>query len=82
MWRYEMQPDGTLKNGKISFDWNLTEDDEALDGMRVDKEEDLFVSAPGGLWILNSEDKLLAKLLHLNALLTWPGAMKMERRYI
>jgi sugar lactone lactonase YvrE len=29
LWRYEVQPDGTLKNGKVFFDWNLTEDDEA-----------------------------------------------------
>ena len=63
LWRYEVQPDGTLKNGKIFFDWNLTEDDEALDGMKVDKEGNLFVSAPGGLWILSPEGKLLGKIV-------------------
>jgi gluconolactonase len=63
LWRYEVEPDGTLKNGKIFFDWNLTEDDEALDGMKVDKEGNLFVSAPGGLWILSSEGKLRGKIV-------------------
>ncbi len=63
LWRYEVQPDGTLKNGKILFDWNITEDDEALDGMKVDKEGNLFVSAPGGLWILSPEGKLLGKIV-------------------
>ena len=63
LWRYEVQADGTLKNGKILFDWNITEDDEALDGMKVDKEGNLFVSAPGGLWILSSEGKLLGKIV-------------------
>ncbi len=63
LWRYEVQADGTLKNGKIFFDWNLTEDDEALDGMKVDKEGNLFVSAPGGLWILSAEGKLLGKIV-------------------
>lgn len=62
LWRYEVQPDGTLKNGKIFFDWNLTEDAEALDGMKVDKEGNLFVSAPGGVWILSAEGKLLGKI--------------------
>lgn len=28
LWRYEVKPDDTLQNGKIFFDWNLTEDDE------------------------------------------------------
>ena len=62
LWRYEVQTDGTLKNGKIFFDWNLTEDDEALDGMKVDKEGNLFVSAPGGVWILTADAILLGKI--------------------
>jgi gluconolactonase len=63
LWRYEVQPDGTLKNGKVFFDWNSTEDDEALDGMKVDKEGNLFVSAPGGVWILSPDAKLLGKII-------------------
>ncbi len=63
LWRYEVQADGTLKNGKIFFNWNITEDDEALDGIKVDKEGNLFVSAPGGLWILSAEGKLLGKIV-------------------
>jgi gluconolactonase len=63
IWRYEVQPDGTLKNGKIFFDFNLTEDDEALDGLKIDKEGNLYVSAPGGLWILSSEGKVLGKIV-------------------
>ncbi len=63
LWRYEVQSDGTLKNGKVFFDWNLTEDDEALDGMKVDREGNLFVSAPGGVWIISPEAKLLGKIV-------------------
>jgi gluconolactonase len=63
LWRYEVQPDGSLRNGKIFFDWNLTEDEEALDGMKVDKEGNLFVSAPGGVWVLSPEAKLLGKIV-------------------
>ncbi len=63
LWRYEVNNDGTLKNGKVFFDFSFTEDDEALDGMKVDKEGNLFVSAPGGLWILSPEGKLLGKIV-------------------
>jgi gluconolactonase len=63
VWRYEVQTDGTLKNGKVFFDWNLTEDDEAIDGIKVDKAGNLFVSAPGGVWIISAEGKLLGKIV-------------------
>jgi gluconolactonase len=63
LWRYEVQPDGSLKNGVVFFDFSFTEDEEALDGIKVDKEGNLFVSAPGGLWILNSQGKLLGKIV-------------------
>lgn len=63
LWRYEVNADGTLKNGKVFFDFSFTEDDEALDGMKVDKEGNLFVSAPGGVWILSAEGKLLGKIV-------------------
>jgi len=63
VWRYEVQEDGTLRNGKIFFDWNLTEDDEAIDGIKVDKAGNLFVSAPGGIWILSPDAKLLGKIV-------------------
>ncbi len=63
LWRYEVNTDGTLKNAKIFFDFNFTEDDEALDGIKVDRAGNLFVSAPGGLWILSAEGKLLGKIV-------------------
>ena len=63
LWRYEVQPDGTLKNGKVFYDFSFTEDDEALDGIKIDKDGNLFVSAPGGLWILNAHGKLLGKIV-------------------
>jgi gluconolactonase len=63
IWRYEVQPDGNLANGKIFFDFNFTEDDEALDGLKVDKLGNLFVSAPGGLWILSPDAKILGKIV-------------------
>lgn len=63
LWRYEVKGDGALTGGKVLFDWNFTEGDEALDGMKVDKKGNLFVSAPGGVWVLSPEGKLLGKIV-------------------
>jgi gluconolactonase len=63
LWRYEVEMDGTLTNGKVFYDFSFTEDDEALDGMKVDKQGNLFVSAPGGVYILNVQGKLLGKIV-------------------
>jgi gluconolactonase len=63
LWRYEVQTDGTLDKGKVFFDFSFTEDEEALDGIKVDRKGNLFVSAPGGVWILNADGKLLGKIV-------------------
>jgi len=63
IWKYEVNPDGTLANGEIFFDFNFTEDEEALDGLKIDKEGNLFVSAPGGIWVISPDAKLLGKIV-------------------
>ena len=55
--RYEVQPDGALKNGKLFFDMTSAPGEDALDGMKVDKAGNLYVSGPGGLWILSAGGK-------------------------
>ncbi|HVU94427.1 MAG TPA: SMP-30/gluconolactonase/LRE family protein [Puia sp.] len=63
IWRYAVNDDGTLHDGAIFFDCNQTEDEEALDGMKVDREGNLFVSAPGGVWIISPGGQLLGKIV-------------------
>jgi gluconolactonase len=60
---YEVKPDGTLANGKIFFDMNQTDDDEALDGLKIDNKGNIFASAPGGVWIISPEGKYLGKII-------------------
>jgi gluconolactonase len=62
IWRYDVQPDGTLKNGKIFYSFNYTLDDEALDGLKVDIAGNVFSSAPGGVYIISPDAKLLGKI--------------------
>jgi gluconolactonase len=60
--RYEVNSDGTLSNGRIFFDMTGAPGEEALDGLKVDQRGNLYVSGPGGLWIISSEGKHLGTI--------------------
>jgi gluconolactonase len=61
--RYEVQADGTLANGKVFFDVTSAEGEDALDGMKIDQKGNLYVSGPGGLWIISPEGKHLGTIV-------------------
>ena len=61
--RYESQPDGTLAHGSVFFDMTSAAGEDALDGMKVDQRGNLYVSGPGGLWILSPEGKHLGTVI-------------------
>ena len=60
--RYPVSADGSLGAGSVFFDMTGAPGEEALDGMKVDAEGHLFVSGPGGVWILSAEGKHLGTL--------------------
>jgi gluconolactonase len=53
--RYEANPDGTLSGGSVFFDMTSAPGEDALDGMKVDRKGNLYVSGPGGLWIIAAD---------------------------
>ena len=61
--RYEVQPDGTLKNGKLFFDFTSAAGEDGLDGIKVDQKGNLYVWAPGGLWVISPEGKHLGTIV-------------------
>src|ERR1044071_979715 len=61
--RYEVQPDGSLNNGKGLFDMTSAPGEDALDGMKSDKAGNLYVSGPGGLWIISPQGKHLGTII-------------------
>jgi gluconolactonase len=61
--RYEVNPDGTLSNGRVFFDMTSAEGEDALDGMKIDQKGNLYVSGPGGLWIISPEGKHLGTIV-------------------
>jgi gluconolactonase len=63
VYRYEVQPDGTVRNGKLFFDFTSIKGEDAIDGVKVDIEGNVYVSAPGGLQILSPEGKHLGTIV-------------------
>jgi gluconolactonase len=61
--RYEVNPDGTLSKGKVFFDMTSAQGEDALDGMKIDQKGNLYVSGPGGLWIISAEGKHLGTII-------------------
>src|SRR5438874_448547 len=61
--RYEVQPDGSVRNGKFCFDMTKALVEDAIDGMKIDKAGNLYVSGPGGLWIISPQGKHLGTII-------------------
>ncbi len=63
VYRYEVSVDGTLKNSKLFFDFTGFKGEDAIDGIKVDSEGNLYVSAPGGLQVLSASGKHLGTII-------------------
>ena len=57
--RYDVNPDCSLSNGRLFFDMTNAPGSDALDGLKVDQQGNVYSTGPGGLWILSSEGKQL-----------------------
>lgn len=60
--KYPVRDDGTLGAGELFFSMQDAPEEEALDGLKVDRDGNLFVSGPGGVWILSPEGTHLGTL--------------------
>jgi gluconolactonase len=61
--RYPVAPDGTLGAGSVFFDMTAAAGEDAIDGIKVDVQGHLYVSGPGGLWILSPDGRHLGTLV-------------------
>ena len=61
--RYEVGENGSLNNGKVFFDMTHAPGEDAIDGIKVDRRGNLYVSGPGGLWIISPEAKHLGTIV-------------------
>ena len=60
--RYEVNPDATLSGGKVFFDMTSAPGEDAIDGIKVDQQGNLYISGPGGLWVLSPAGKHLGTI--------------------
>jgi gluconolactonase len=61
--RYAVKADGTLANGEVFFDMTSAPGEDAIDGVKVDQRGNVYVSGPGGLWILSPNGKHLGTIM-------------------
>jgi gluconolactonase len=62
VFRYPVNADDTLGKGELFFDMTSAPGDDAIDGIKVDQRGNVYVSGPGGLWILDATGKALGTL--------------------
>ena len=72
--RYPVNADGTLGKGELFFDLTTAPGEDAIDGVKVDARGNVYVSGPGGLWILARRASTSARCAAPSTRTTWPGA--------
>jgi gluconolactonase len=65
-WDFErivvMRYDPDTGEGSVFFDMTAAEAGDAIDGIKVDREGNLYVCGPGGIWVLSPEGRHLGTL--------------------
>ena len=61
---YDLDEQGGLTNGRIFFDSSLaSKGDKGLpDGLKVDKDGNVFATGAGGVWVFNKEGDFLGRI--------------------
>ena len=60
--RYRVEPDGSVADGTVFYDATSDNSPGAPDGMKVDKDGNVFSAGPGGVWIFSPEGKHLGTI--------------------
>jgi gluconolactonase len=74
--RYRVKEDGGLKDAKVFYDASSDNRPGAPDGMKVDRQGNVYSTGPGGVWIFSPEGKPLGTILlpENGANVNWGGA--------
>jgi gluconolactonase len=54
--------DGTLSAGTAFFSMQEAPGEEALDGLKIDQQGNLFASGPGGVWVISPNGEHLGTI--------------------
>jgi gluconolactonase len=63
VWRYDVKADGTVENARIFIDMNSDSRPGLPDGMKVDKQGNVWDAGPGGIWIITPAGKHIGTIL-------------------
>ena len=61
--RYDVAADGSVSNGQVFADLTSAPGTDAIDGIKVDRAGNVFVSGPGGLWVFSPGGEHLGTIL-------------------
>jgi gluconolactonase len=61
--RFQVAPDGSLKEREVFFDMSALKDPGVADGMKVDKRGNIYCTGPGGVLVLSPEGKHLGTIV-------------------
>ena len=60
--RYEVAPDGDVTSASVFCDLTDEAGEDAIDGIKVDRDGNLYVCGPGGVWIIDPAGKHLGTI--------------------
>jgi gluconolactonase len=74
--RYDVNPDGSVSDGKVFLDATSDKAKGVPDGIKVDRKGNLYGAGPGGLWIISPQGEHLGtiRLPETMANCAWGGA--------
>jgi gluconolactonase len=61
--RYDVQPDGTVRNGRVFFDVTSSTEKGLPDGMKLDAQGNLYCAGPGGVWVFSPDGSHLGTIV-------------------
>ncbi len=61
--RYQVTADARLERGEVFFDFTNAPGEDAIDGIKVDEHGNVYVSGPGGLWVITAGGKHLGTII-------------------
>ena len=59
---FDVQPDGSVANGRVFIDVRAAKGTGTADGMKVDRRGNVYATVPGGIWIVSAAGKHLGSI--------------------
>jgi gluconolactonase len=60
--RYELDDAGGVVGSAVLFDMTDAPGEDAIDGLKVDRDGNLYVCGPGGIWVLSADGEYLGTI--------------------